>query len=73
MCWSGYYKKRAQKDLPDGLSAPALRALLGAKITSLRQLSQKTKKEILALHGMGPASIPVLARALKKKGLSFKA
>jgi hypothetical protein len=36
------------------------------------QLALSAKKEILELHGMGPASIPALKNALKEKGLSFK-
>lgn len=54
------------------LSAPARRALENAGIKSIVQLSKKTEKEILALHGMGPATIPILHRQLTAKGLSFK-
>lgn len=53
------------------LSAPARRALEHADIKSLQKLSQKTAREILALHGVGPATIPVLREALKAAGLSF--
>jgi DNA-directed RNA polymerase alpha subunit len=53
------------------LSAPARRALEGAGINTLRKLSTKSKKEVLKLHGMGPASIPKLELALKSEGLSF--
>ncbi len=69
VCWPGKYAK--SNDLPN-LSAPATRALLFAKITTLAKLSTKTEKEVRALHGMGPASIPLLRSALKKKKLSFK-
>ena len=54
------------------LSAPARRALEGAGIKTLLQLSKVTEKEILKLHGMGPASLPTLRRALATNGLSFK-
>lgn len=54
------------------LSAPARRALENKGITTVQQLSACTKKEILSLHGMGPASIPKLTNALSKAGLSFK-
>jgi DNA-directed RNA polymerase alpha subunit len=53
------------------LSAPARQALEGAGINTLRKLSTKSKKEVLKLHGMGPASIPKLELALKSEGLSF--
>jgi hypothetical protein len=70
-CWSGYYKDQKQSDFPK-LSAPALRALLNAKIMNLKQLSKFSEEEILGLHGMGPATMPVLKAGLKKKGLKFK-
>ena len=54
------------------LSAPARRALEGAGIKTLLQLSKFTEKEILRLHGVGPASLPTLRRALTTNGLSFK-
>lgn len=54
------------------LSAPARRALQHHGITSLHELSQYTEKEILAFHGMGPKSMPILRNALQEKGLSFK-
>src|SRR5258706_14804281 len=54
------------------LSAPARRAMENAVVTTIHQLSNKTEKEILALHGMGPGSIPGLRLALQSKGLSFK-
>lgn len=71
-CWSGYYKENAPRELPKDLGAPALRALLNEKITTLAKLATYTEKEILALHGMGPASIPTLKKALQSKDLSFK-
>ncbi|ATH92266.1 RNA polymerase alpha subunit C-terminal domain-containing protein [Bacillus glycinifermentans] len=54
------------------LSAPARRGLEHNGITSLQQLSTYSEKEILKIHGMGPASLPKLRAALKENGLSFK-
>jgi hypothetical protein len=54
------------------LSAPARRALVNRGIKTPKQLSAFSEKEILSLHGMGPASIPMLRSALKKEGLNFK-
>src|SRR5438128_1452230 len=54
------------------LAAPARRALVNNGITTLQQLSRYTEKEILALHGMGPGSMPKLRDALHAAGLSFK-
>ena len=54
------------------LSAPARRALESKKITTPEQLAKFTEQEILALHGMGPGSLPKLRSALLDRGLSFK-
>ncbi|MGJ9459805.1 RNA polymerase alpha subunit C-terminal domain-containing protein [Oceanobacillus sp. CF4.6] len=54
------------------LSAPARRALENNGITTLKQLSTYSEKEILKFHGMGPASLPKLRTALESEELSFK-
>ncbi|CAI9386459.1 RNA polymerase alpha subunit C-terminal domain-containing protein [Niallia sp. Sow4_A1] len=54
------------------LSAPARRALENNGITSLKELSKYSEKDILQFHGMGPASLPKLRSVLKENGLSFK-
>ncbi|MFB2120095.1 RNA polymerase alpha subunit C-terminal domain-containing protein [Parapedobacter sp. 2B3] len=54
------------------LSAPARRALEHAGITTVEALSTYSEKEILALHGMGPASLPKLQNALEQLGLTFR-
>ncbi|WP_341836439.1 RNA polymerase alpha subunit C-terminal domain-containing protein [Chitinophaga pollutisoli] len=54
------------------LSAPARRALEHQGIKTLAQLARHSEKELLALHGMGPSSIPKLKSALSEKGLAFR-
>ncbi len=54
------------------LSAPARRALENNGISSIQMLAEYSEKEILQLHGMGPASIPKLKEALRAVGLNFK-
>lgn len=54
------------------LSAPARRALEYHEITSLQLLSQYSEKELLKLHGIGPASLPTLRTVLQDAGLQFK-
>ena len=54
------------------LSAPARRALEYNGIITLQQLAQCSEAEILQLHGMGPASMPILRTALQSEGLEFK-
>lgn len=69
--------KVKQQDEPvdnflSGLSAPARRALQNNSIKSAKDLSRLTEKEVLQLHGIGKTAIPLLQKALKEKGLSFK-
>lgn len=54
------------------LSSPARSALIHEGIETLLALSNYTEKEILKLHGIGPASLPTLRASLKEEGLSFK-
>lgn len=58
-------------DFRDRLGAPARRAIETAGISSLEQLSGWTKADLLKLHGLGPASIPVLEAALREAGMAF--
>ena len=62
--------KRSTSDLPK-LSAPAQRALAGAGIQNLKQLSAFSEKQIKNLHGIGPNALQELQKALQAKGLSF--
>jgi predicted flap endonuclease-1-like 5' DNA nuclease len=61
---------QGESDLPK-LAAPAQRALAGAGITRLDQLSRMSEAELARLHGIGPNAIDALRRALQAKGLSF--
>jgi DNA-directed RNA polymerase alpha subunit len=60
-----------ESDLPPKLSAPAQRALAGAGITRLEQLTTMTEADLLKLHGLGPKTIRQLRQVLDAKGLSF--
>ncbi len=53
------------------LSNPARNALLHHNIDTIEKLSAHTEKEILDLHGIGKASLPVLRISLAAQGLSF--
>lgn len=63
-------QERPSSDLPK-LSAPAQRALAGAGIKNLQQLTKFSETQIKKLHGIGPNAINALRQALKAKGLSF--
>lgn len=54
------------------LAAPARRALERAGLTSVPDLSKRSEREILELHGIGPSTIPTLKRVLTEAGLSFR-
>ncbi|MBG9449279.1 hypothetical protein ABE67_08075 [Cytobacillus firmus] len=54
------------------LSAPARNALVFEGIDTLEKLSNYTEKEILKLHGIGKASLPIMRTSLEEEGLSFK-
>jgi uncharacterized protein YdhG (YjbR/CyaY superfamily) len=54
------------------LSAPARRALENKGWLTLKKVAAHSESELLALHGFGPAALPVLRKALKKAGLKFK-
>lgn len=54
------------------LAAPAQRALVRAGITSIKQLSRRTERQISDLHGMGPGAVKKLRTLLRANGLDFK-
>lgn len=56
-------------NLPDGLAAPARRALIGAGYRSLDQLEGAARSELAELHGMGPRALRTIEGALEKAGL----
>ena len=58
-------------DLPAGLSAPARRALAGAGVTRLEDVTTFTENELMKLHGMGPKALQTLRRALAARGLAI--
>lgn len=54
------------------LAAPARRALENNGILTLEKLSGYSEKEILQLHGMGKAYLPLLRLDLKMSSLAFR-
>lgn len=59
-------------DLPDEIGKTAARELSVHGVTSLRQVADHSKKELLAIHGVGPKAIAILGEALAAKGLDYK-
>ncbi len=63
--------EQPESNLPGGLAAPARRALAGAGLWRLEQLSEISEAEIKQLHGIGPNAIRQLRAALDASGMSF--
>jgi predicted flap endonuclease-1-like 5' DNA nuclease len=57
---------------PPGVSGPALRALAGAGVRSVADLTRWSEAELAQLHGMGPKALTVLREALTAAGRSFR-
>jgi DNA-directed RNA polymerase alpha subunit len=64
--------KKPEDEFFSSLSAPTRRALENAGIKTPSQLSDCTEEQLLKLHGMGPASLPMLRSILKDHGLFLK-
>jgi hypothetical protein len=59
-----------ESDLPK-IGQPAVRALAGAGVRRLEQLTSFSEAELKQLHGMGPKALGILREALADRGLSF--
>jgi predicted flap endonuclease-1-like 5' DNA nuclease len=59
-------------DLPDAIGKTAARELALNGITSLRQVATRSRRELLAIHGVGPKAVAILAGALATAGLAFR-
>jgi hypothetical protein len=51
------------------IGAPATRALTNEGITTLELVAGRPARRLLALHGLGPRAIRILAEALEAAGL----
>jgi predicted flap endonuclease-1-like 5' DNA nuclease len=60
-------------DLPNEIGKTAARELAHHGITSLTRVAAHSKKELVAIHGVGPKAIAILGDALAAKGLRFRA
>ena len=61
-----------QAAFPKGVSGPALRALLGAGVRSLRDLAKWSETDLARLHGMGPKALDALRDAMYVEGLELR-
>lgn len=54
------------------LGRPAHRALAAAGIVTFADLAKWTRRDIAALHGIGPKSLVALDPAMAERDLSYK-
>ena len=54
------------------IGEPAQRALLLMGIDTVEKCTEYTKHELLALHGVGPKAIRIIASELIRQNLSYK-
>jgi hypothetical protein len=61
----------ATTEFPRTIGGPATRALAQRGWTSYEQLRRVTRRELLALHGVGPKAVRILEAELAQRGLGF--
>ncbi|MCE7083457.1 DNA-binding protein [Streptomyces sp. ST2-7A] len=59
-------------DLPNEIGRTAARELSLNGITSLGRVAGHSRKELLAIHGVGPKAVAILGEALAARGLAYK-
>lgn len=59
--------KPDSNSLPEQISKPAVRALLGEGITTLKQAASLSDEELLKLHGVGPKAIKIIREVEKSE------
>jgi hypothetical protein len=64
------WKAPETETFPKGLPQPAIRAFVAAGYLRLEDLAGASEKSLLALHGVGPTTIPIIRRALADRGLN---
>lgn len=59
-------------ELPNEIGKTAARELAQNGITTLDQVAGRARKELLAIHGVGPKAIRILGEALAARGLGYR-
>jgi predicted flap endonuclease-1-like 5' DNA nuclease len=59
-------------DLPDVIGRTAAHVLALNGLTTLAAVARTTRRELLALHGVGPKAVRILAEELARHGRSFR-
>ncbi len=56
-------------EFPEAMGRPANAALVAHGLTTVAQVARMTKRELLAIHGVGPKAVAVLEVELERRGL----
>lgn len=59
-------------DLPDSIGKTAARELSLNGITTLELVASHSRRELLAIHGVGPKAVRILGEALTERGLAYR-
>ena len=59
-------------ELPASLGKVARRELAVHGLTKFAQLADRSERELLEIHGVGPKAIRILRQELRVRGLSFR-
>lgn len=60
-----------ETEFPHGIGKVARRELAHHGWTRYEQLTTVTRKELLAIHGIGPKAVRILGEELAARGLDF--
>ena len=72
-----YVVGMSRRDVPDQIGdlphigRPATSALMAAGVTTLAQVAALGRRELLAMHGVGPKAVRLLVEALSEWGLEL--
>lgn len=58
-------------EFPRAMGRPANAALVSNGITTLAQVARLTRRDLLAMHGVGPKAVEVLEAELDERGLGL--
>lgn len=61
-----------ESEFPRSLGKVAPRELANSGITRYEQLTERSERELLDIHGVGPKAIRILREELAARGLSLR-
>jgi predicted flap endonuclease-1-like 5' DNA nuclease len=61
-----------ESELPTTIGKVARRELAANGITRYVQLAERSERDLLAIHGVGPKAIRILRAELESRGMGFR-